>query len=507
MKHSGRKHQLTSSPSIWVTIAIFAIVPFVTNCGGEDPPDWEQAISASDTASPTPTPPTTDQLVVYLDTSGSMAGYATKDGQNVFGRTLRAVRDVATSFKQPVRVSVRYVASTVNSPDPDGALALQKASIDPSVYRGGETDLAGAISSFNPANEQQSMQRQGTQSADAKSLPIETPQVTAPPPPRFHILITDGVQSTRGQNTKLACLKGSDATCVREKIINLIKNGWGGYVIGLRSQFHGKVYSETGGGSFVYDTPEGNWKRYRPFYLYVFSPDPVALDEFVDVLRERLRPIAQDESMRVLALTSRYANEDVKAELTIPNESEGAVELSDEQEANQVRFTLEVHHDKDEATPAPFTVAVHVPWSKQVQDSAPPQELAKLIRWEVEPISTPEDAAEAPGARRYPSLKLVSSSGTQALDQQGRVPVQLVVGWPRSTAKPSWRVFRLQGRLNVSMENDPLPWIRQWSTDLDRSAEFADRTLDLQTVLISLWRNPALQQQSLIKVYLRVGPQ
>lgn len=479
----------------------------VSNCGREDPPDWEEVGVTSATTSTSPAPQTTDELIVYLDTSGSMAGYATKDGQNVFGRTLRAVRDIATSFKQPVRVSVRYVAAAVGNPDADGALALQKASINPAIYNGGETDLAGAINSFNPKSEQPATRASSTESAGVDGTPAETPQPSASPPARFHILITDGVQSTRGQNTKLACLKGSDATCVREKIINLIKQGWGGYVIGLRSQFHGKVYSETGGGSFVYDTPEGNWKRYRPFYLYIFSPDYAALDEFVDVLRERVRPVTQEESMRVLALTSPYATEAAKAELTTPKESEDAVELSGEQEENPARFTLEVNRDKDEATPAPFTVVVNVPWSKQVQDSAPPQDLVKLLRWEVEPIYPQEEASQSGSARRYPTVKLANSSGAPTLDAQGRVPVQLTVGWPHSTAKPSWGVYRLQAKLDQSMEHDPLPWIRRWSTDLDKSAEYADRTLDLETVLISLWRNPVLEQQKVLTVYLRIGPQ
>lgn len=470
----------------------------------EDPPDWD----VTTTASVTPTPQTTDQLIVYLDTSGSMSGYATKDGQNIFGRTLRAVRDVATSFKQPVHVSVRYVASVVGDPDPDGALALQKASINPDVYNGHETDLAGAINSFIPAAEQSTMPRSSQGSASPNITPGDIPQSARPPAARFHILITDGVQSTRGQNTKLACLKGSDATCVREKIITLIKQGWGGYVIGLRSQFHGKIYSETGGKPFQYDSPEGNWKRYRPFYLYVFSPDPPALEEFVSVLRERLRPAIPQESMRVLALTSPYASEAAKAELTMSKDASDAVELGSEQEENPARFTLEVNRDQDEVAPAQFALAVGVPWSKQVQDSAPAEELVKLLRWEVVQVSPKEaDVASASGTRRYPTVKLVNSASTQKLDAQGRVPVQVTVGWPRSTAKPSWGIYRVQAKLDLSMEHDPLPWIKQWSTDLDQSSEYADRTLDLETVLISLWRNPVLEQQTVVSVYLRVGPQ
>lgn len=508
IKDLNEKHTKNESAflsPLWVTLNILLMAVCMSSCSGEDPPDWEE-VNVTNAAPAAPSLHTTDELIVYLDTSASMAGYVTSDGQNVFGKTLRAVRDIATSFKQPVRVSVRYVAAAVAGPDPDGALALQKASIT-DVYKGGETDLAGAINSFNP--KQTAAQASPTGNASANGTPGDGEQASAPPSARFHILITDGVQSTRGQNTKLACLKGSDATCVREKIINLIKQGWGGYVIGLRSQFHGKVYSETGGGSFVYETPEGNWKRYRPFYLYIFSPDPAALDEFVDVLRERLRPLAQQESLRVLALTAPYTHEAGNAELIVPPESEDAVELSGDQEKTPPRFTLEVKRDRDETTPAPFTVAVTVPWSKQVQDSAPPQELVKLLRWEVVPVYPKEtDAAKAAGeARRYPTVKLADGSNTQTLDAQGRVPIQLTVGWPRSTAKPSWGVYRLQAKLDLRMEHDPLPWIRQWSTDLDQSAQYADRTLDLETVLISLWRNPVLEKQTVTSVYLRVGPQ
>jgi hypothetical protein len=487
-----------------VTILLLAS-SCVSNCGGEDPPDWEGITSA---ATPSASPQTSDQLIVYLDTSGSMAGYATQDGQNVFGRTLRAVRDVATSFKQPVQVSVRYVAAAVGNPDPDGALALQKASINPAVYNGGETDLAGAINSFSPNSGPRGVQSSPPGGASPSPTPADGQPADRPPPARFHILITDGVQSTRGQNAQLACLRGSDATCVRQKIINLIKQGWGGYVIGLRSQFHGKIYSETGGGSFIYDTPEGSWKRYRPFYLYIFSPDPPALEEFVSVLRERLRSATQQESLRVLALTSHYASEAAKAALSIPTDSEDAVELSGDQEETPARFTLEVNRDQDEAAPASFTVAVSVPWSKQVQDSATPLELIKLLQWEVERVYPKEaDMSKESGTRRYASVKLVNSDGPYTLDSKGRVPVQLTVGWPRSTAKPSWGIYHLQAKFNLTTDRDPLPWIKQWSTDLDQSAEYADRTLDLETVLISLLRNPALERQTVASVYLRVGPQ
>ena len=482
----------------------------LSGCGGEDPPDWEEA-GVAITSPPTPPgPPTTDQLVVYLDTSGSMAGYVTPNGQNVFGLTLRALRDVATSFKPAVQVSVRHVEAVVKDPDPDGALALQKASIT-NIYHGGDTDLAGAFSSFAPKYAQAAAQSSPTKQANGNSAPAEESAADAQPLARYHILITDGVQSTKVQNTKQGCLKGSDATCVREKIIELIKQGWGGYVIGLRSQFHGNIYSQVNNDAPIpYNTTEGNWKRYRPFYLYIFSPDRAALDEFVDVLRERLRPIASGpEAMRVLALTSPYATTAAKAEIVVPAESKDAVEQTNGQGDDPTRFTLEVNSDREETSPAPITIAINMPWSSFVRDSGTPEELTKLLRWETEVQHAPAGgnaAAEDP-SRRYAVLKLKNDTGEPTLDDQGRITLQATVGWPRSTAKPGWRVYRLQSRLDLSVGHEPLPWIKRWSTDLDTTAEAGDRTLNLESVLTGLWRNPILEQQMVTTMYLRVGPQ
>jgi hypothetical protein len=471
------------------------LILWLSGCGGTDPVEWE---AAGVSASPTPTPakpPTEDKLVVYLDTSASMAGYVSQNGQNVFGSTLRALRDTVTSFKTPLDVAVRYVDVSVTKPDPDGALALQKASINPKIYGGNETDLAGAINEFGgkPAPAAAHV------AAATASGEAEAEQT---PPARIHVLITDGVQSKKSQNAK--CLKGSDSTCVREKIIDLLKAGWGAYVIGLRSQFHGTIYSEVSGAKMQYNSYENRPQSFRPFYLYIFSPDRAALDDFVGVLRERLRPIAPPDTLRVVALTSRYSERAVKAEAVVPKESEDAVELGG-QEDDPARITLGVDPNVTDASPLPLTVAVEVPWSKQVLDSGSKQELAAMVRWEVVAVY-PAPGGAAEGGKRYPVVKVKTASGV-APDGQGRLPVELTVGWPRSTQAPAWGVYRLQGRLDFGEDKDPLPWIRQWSTSLDTTVDTGDRTLNLESVLTSLLRNPVLEQQTVAEVYLRVGPQ
>ena len=101
--------------------------------------------------SPTPSPAhaveTTNELVVYLDTSASMAGYVTRDGQSIFGKTLRELRFATGTFaNSDARVLVRRIASDIGPALAD--MELTSASQDQNIYRGGETNLAGAIRSF-----------------------------------------------------------------------------------------------------------------------------------------------------------------------------------------------------------------------------------------------------------------------------------------------------------------------------------------------------------------------
>lgn len=477
-----------------IALALAALSALGLSACVPDPVEWE---AAGVGVAPTPTPqapPTSDRLVVYLDTSASMAGYVSQNGQNVFGATLRTLRDTVTSFKTPLNVEVRAVDAAVRPPDPDGALALQKSSINPRIYTGGETDLAGAIAEFNARPASGKIIRVG----DGEGVSADE----GPPPARVHILITDGVQSKKSQAGN--CLKGSDPTCVRERIIGLLKAGWGGYVIGLRSQFHGTIYSEVTGAKIPYNSNENRPQTFRPFYLYVFSPDRAALDDFVGVLRERLRAAAPPDTMRVVALTSPYSEAAARAAAVIPEGAGDSLELV-ESEESPARITLGANPDVADSSPSPVTVVVEVPWSKHVLDSGTKAELSGVLLWEVSRVY-PAEAAAGGGGERYPVVRVKTPTGV-APDGEGKLPVQLTVGWPRSTERPAWGVYRLRGRLSFGEDKDPLPWIRQWSTDLDTTADRGDRTLNLESVLTSLLRNPVLEEQPVAEVYLRVGPQ
>lgn len=477
-------------------LALCATVAFGISfaaCGGSpDPPSWESVMAAtrSESGEEQTAPPTTDHLVVYIDTSASMAGYVSPDrqGQTVFSRTLQELRNFVNLVRPPLDVLVRRVDANVGAPQPDGTLS--QASIEPGTYTGRETNLAGAIAAF------------------ARNVAPATAEQTAegeqPPPARFHILVTDGVQSNRQQDASAGCTAGSDQICVRRQILRLLEAGWGGYVIGLRSEFQGRVYSEINGAAIPYQSRARDARTFRPFYLYVFSPDRRALDAFVETLRERLRPIAgaNADMMRTLALTSAYSGGATRGEMQIPREATDYLEMSRAREENPPRFTLRVSLDTERDGGQPFTINVTVPWSSHARDGGTPQELAQLVRWELAPVSVTSEAGETASdeRRRLPDVVITN----QEVDANGAVVLRLTAQYPRGAGEPAWRAYRLTGRLNVERQT-PL-WVPQWSTNLDTSAETGNRTLNLESALLGLWRNPRLENQTIAEMYLRVGP-
>src|SRR5690349_10925882 len=177
------------------------------------PPEWKDIVKTTEPAVATASSvPTTNELVVYLDTSASMAGYVTKDGQSIFGKTLRELRYATGTFgNSDAKVLVRRVAADVGPALTD--MELTNASQDQNIYRGGETNLAGAITTFkSPTAAGKSVE----QNANAE---VSLSEPAKPGPiPKFHVLVTDGVQSTRQGGATHDCAAGSDQFCVRQKV-------------------------------------------------------------------------------------------------------------------------------------------------------------------------------------------------------------------------------------------------------------------------------------------------
>jgi hypothetical protein len=418
-----------------------------------------------------------NQLVVYLDTSASMAGYVSDDRQSTttFSRTLQELRNFVTLINPPVDVLVRRVDARVS--EPLSNMLLSQASLDNKVFNGSDTDLAGAVDSFE--------------------RPISNNL-----PARFDVLVTDGVQSTNQVRSDLACTSGSDQICVRRKIFELLNKGWGACVIGVRSEFHGNIYSEVsraqGKPSVLrFDSESKDPQTFRPFYLYVFSPDRAALEPMVASLVDRLKPLVGDDeaSLRVLPLTFQYASAGTQAEATVPKAPSAFVTVRKRPASSLPEFTVAIDPETAQKGPQRFSLTLTMPWSRNVLRGVTVQELAGMISWELIPIypKTPVSGT------RYPELKIVG----QSVDAAGHLVVDVTAQWPPSVGDLCWRGYRLEGRLAPDQMTPQ--WVRDWSTDVDTTIERANRTLYLESALLGLWRNDVLKNQLVGEACLIAG--
>lgn len=430
-----------------------------------------------------------------------MAGYVATDRkvQTIFSRSLQEIRNFITIVSPPIDVAVRRVDSTISSAYPDSYLS--EASVNRGIFSGKETDLAGAISLFDQGNETKVEKATTKGGDDKKSQDVE--DEVPPPPARFHVLITDGVQSRSKQSADASCLAGSDQTCVRKRILNLISKGWGSYVIGVRSEFQGKVYSEVAHGAPIsYESKRRDPQSFRPFYIYLFSPDRAALDTLVGVLINRLRPLlAREDGMRTLSLTSAYSQGPTTAEFKVSGDA--AKLLSESKPGHHVDptgFTIRVALASDKKGPVPFQLTTTLPWAPNIRDGGTPKELAELVTWTVVPLNAEAEGKRAERAR-YPEIRITS----QKIEEDGRLTLNATAQYPGgTTGDPVWRSYCIEGRLNLDQQVPP--WIRQWSTNLDNTAETASSTLYLESTVLGLWNNPELKKQTVAEIYLRVGP-
>ena len=478
---------------LWLSLLFIAVLAF-SGCGGR-PPDWKDIVTNGPTgpkSDPAPPPPTTNELVVYLDTSASMAGYVTKDGQSIFGKTLRELRFATGTFGgSDVKVSVRHIAAAVGPALTD--MELTNASQDQSVYRGGETNLAGAISSFKAPSITSKTQKQPE---TIKAVDSSEPEVV--PVPRFHILVTDGVQSTKQGSATHDCTAGSDQFCVRQKIGELLSQKWGGCILGVRADFHGNVYSEVNRSAIPYETRLTDPTTFRPFYLYIFSPDPQALESLVNALKDRLRPLLpKSELIRELNLSFPYANGSTEFEVQIPKEARGFIERSKDHAASPPRMTVHVDVDTEKSGAKPFSIVAKLQWTKHALDTADETELARLLDWNVVQIYPPKsDRAR----KRFPQVKILGSH----VDTPGQITIDATAGFQSGTPEPSWCGYELQGTLNLNQSSPS--WIKGWSVDLDTTREVGNRTFNLETALLGLWNTSEAKTQVVAKAHLRIGP-
>lgn len=422
-----------------------------------------------------------------------MAGYVTRDGQSIFGKTLRELRFATGTFaNSDARVLVRRIASDIGPALAD--MELTSASQDQKIYRGGETNLAGAIRSFRGPTTPSS-NTQG-QTATTKASATDSPKPD--PIPRFHILVTDGVQSTRQGSANGDCATGSDQFCVRQKIGELLQAKWGGCILGIRADFHGKVYSEVNRSAIPYETHTNDPASFRPFYLYVFSPDPQALDSLVTSLKQRLRGLVpKSEPIRELNLSFPYTTGPTEFEAAVAKEARGFIERSKDREGPPAKLTLRVDVDTEKSGAKPFSIVAKLPWSDHALDTANEAELAQLLTWKVEGVYP---APTELGGKRFPEVKL----NQKHVDSPGHITIDATAGFASGTGEPSWRVYRIQATLNLNQISPS--WIKEWSVDLDTTRDVGNRTFNLETALLGLWSASTTKDHVVAEAYLRIGP-
>jgi hypothetical protein len=205
---------------------------------------------------------------VYLDGSASMKAFAGQGDRfaDVLGSLRGALLDVGV-----VRTQVTFVGAGLEPVPHTGG--FEKFD-EKGFYTRSETNLGAVLD-----NEQKSLS--------------DSP---------LGLLITDGVMSLhadKGEPGTIAdCQRGSDVECLAVKVGKLIQSGRGVWIVGFRSAYRGKLFSErikAGGGSL------GNVKLLdRPFYLWVIADNPAKGRRLIERLFARLS--LQPDGARAFAL-------------------------------------------------------------------------------------------------------------------------------------------------------------------------------------------------------------
>lgn len=466
-------------------IFLFVLASAFVGCSGTgDPPRWDLCHTTKKDVTATQAIATTDDLVVYLDTSGSMAGYispnekaafsVSPDGSTIFSKTLLELRNVVTTMSPQPQIAIRTVDTNISRPS-FSDLELSQASRNRGIFSGKETNLAGAIKTFPE--------------------PLDKDAVI-PAPPRFHILVTDGVQSSGKNNSNLSCAQGSDSLCVKKHLLALMNNGWGGAIIGMRSEFNGNVYSEILNGKPVPYNTGKDPNKFRPFYLYVFSPDRAALDKLVDSLRQRLSTLGGPDAFREFGLTTDYSTGIANVEIAQDKATKELLEVRQEKgKGDEVpRITVKSSLDTETKGKQQFTLSIKPTWSNHALAGGSPDELAGMIKWTLKPVYPEKEK----GGSRYPDFRIAKQEV-----KNGNSDLTLETGWLRAPGDADWRMFQLIGTLDVER---PAPaWVSSWTTNLDTSVDTASKTLNLESSVANLWRNSVLDGYPIAEVCVRVG--
>jgi hypothetical protein len=480
-----------SSPLIFAFSSLFLLF----NCGGGKPPDWtkcsnlntdsnNQQVKSNGTTENRIK--TSDHLVVYLDVSGSMPGYISpyrnipygslEDGKTVFSQTLLELRDTVTSLDS--RVILRKMSKEISPPSLN-EVELAQAAVNRNLFNAVETNIAAAIDSF------------------------DDPLLQKDSIPRFHILITDGVQSVKdsqggnSQDLQNPCASRSDYHCVRSRIKSLLNNGWKGTVLGVKSEFKGKIPSELQPPLGIEYDSANNPERFRPFYLYIFSPDGEGLSRFVNALKKKLNDLSIKAKLsggvREYPLAMNLTDGDFNSEVNIPKEFRSSLRIEKEQNGNISRFTVDNNLPKRKK--ASFTITLNVPWSEHAKNMGNWQELKPLLKAHLEKLDClPESANECRSELKEKNF---------SINDAGQLVTEFEAEWQNIPGTEMWRMYRWT--VNFDPSQGLPPWMSEWSTNNDLDDVNGNRTLNLTSTMSGLWNNKTMENQLIAEIQFRIG--
>ena len=464
---------------------LFVTFALVSGCSKE-PPQGASIHADSDSGRlAQPAIATTDELIVYLDTSKSIQGYVAAGNKSVYSMSLRELRNVASLLDRPLQTWVRSVDADVGERMND--VALNRASTSVAIYQGDETNLASAIAQFG----QPALIETTASGKQVSRIPL------------IHVLVTDGVQSTDSASNEADCDSGSDQVCVRAQLSRWLRAGWAGSLIGIRSEFRGPVYSEINhkiaGAPYkiAYASSPEDPKTMRPFYLYVFSPDAAALTEFIGKFKRRLRASVAGAVIRELPLNLSFAAGPASARvLTPPSGDIISVEGGHGVDTDRLTVRFDAHDARGNAGSS-IALSVHIPWSPDALDMGTPRELGHLVAWSA---VRRDGSKDGDIHQRIPQIRV----GEPLVGGDGSIELPIMPAWPAGTGDRSWAIYAVRGV--IRLDPDTPTWIREWSTDLDNAPEYGNRTLFLENAALGIWRSRNNPPEKVVEILVRVGP-
>ena len=208
-------------------------------------------------------------LDIYVDSSGSMIGYLAKKDKEISAYTYFFLKLKQDMVNQGIlsydlyEVGGKIVKSSCSD-------SIKLYGSDRSKYNRKSTNLVGVLKRIVNKG-------------------------------KFSLLVTDSVLSTKSDTVSKNCDTGYDIACIEKAFISIINNGFSVEVIGVKSLFRGKIYSENyryvrqGQPVINITTP-----IYRPFFIYVFGKDKLKVKNLINEIYRSLTSFKEKNNLAAM---------------------------------------------------------------------------------------------------------------------------------------------------------------------------------------------------------------